>query len=101
MILCSIAVIADALPKFSATFKEHYKVAKGSNLDKAGCMLCHTSPKGKALNAYGTDLKAQLKAAGSKKLSSDMLVKVEPMDSTKTGMTNGQKIKKDINPGIK
>lgn len=66
------------------------------------CFICHAGKKvTKDLNPYGKDIAAAMKAAGSKKLTAEILKKVEKLDSTKTGKTNLEKIKAGKNPGVK
>jgi cytochrome c2 len=96
-----IAAFAISLSMYVKPFDTTYKVAKGSNLDKAACTVCHTSSKGGKLNGYGTDLKAVMKAENSKKLTAGMLLKIEAKDSDGDGVKNIDEIKKDQNPGVK
>ena len=97
VILAATSAAAMATPAIKADFIATYKVAKGSNLDKAGCNVCHAGvPK---LNAYGDDVKKALTAAKSKKLTADILKKVEKLDSNKDGKANGADIKADKLPG--
>jgi len=96
-----IAAFALSLSMFLKPFDTTYKVAKGSNLDKAACTVCHSSPKGGKLNGYGTDLKAVLKAENTKKITPAILAKVESKDSDGDGVKNIDEIKKDQNPGAK
>jgi hypothetical protein len=97
--LSGIAAMAFALSSYSKVFNETYKVGKDSHLAKAACGVCHASPKGGKLNAYGVDVQAAMKAAGTKKMSGDILKKVEGMDSDKDGMKNVDEIGKDRAPG--
>jgi hypothetical protein len=96
-----IAAIALSLSMFLKPFETTYKVAKGSNLDKAACTICHASPKGGKLNSYGNDIKAVLKAENTKKITPAILAKVESKDSDGDGVKNIDEIKKDSNPGLK
>jgi methylmalonyl-CoA mutase cobalamin-binding domain/chain len=68
-------------------------------LSKAACSVCHVGVKGGKLNPYGTDMKEAL--AGSKKLTPEVLKKIEAKDSDGDGMKNIDEIKADRNPGIK
>lgn len=90
---------AFALGNFAPVFTAKYKVGKDSKLAKAACGVCHASAKGGKLNPYGEDLKAALKAAGTKKLTAEILEKVEKLDSNKNGVKNIDEIKKDMLPG--
>lgn len=84
-----------ALPTFKPVLTDTYKTAKGTKLD--ACTTCHMA--GVKLNPYGTDLKKVLDAAKSKKLTADVLKKVEALDSDKDGVKNLDEIKKGTNPG--
>ena len=99
--IIGIAAIAMSLSMFFKTFETTYKVAKGSNLDKAACTVCHSSSKGGKLNGYGNDIKAVLKAENTKKITAAILAKVESKDSDGDGVKNIDEIKKDSNPGAK
>jgi len=93
-----LATVALAFPTFTKEFESTYKVEKGSALNKANCAVCHIgkSPK---LNPYGQDLKKVMTEAKSKKLSADLLKKIENLDSDKDGVTNLAEIKADTLPG--
>jgi hypothetical protein len=96
--LMACAVVALAMPAFVQEFKNTYKIARGSNLDKAGCAVCHIgkSPK---LNPYGLDLKKAMAADKTKKLTAAILKKVEGLDSDKDKAKNLAEIKKGTLPG--
>lgn len=93
-----VAAMAMALSGFTKTFETKYNVKKTSVIGKAACMVCHTSAKGGKLNAYGTDVQAAMKAANSKKLTPEILAKVEGLDSNKDGVKNGDSIRQDKLP---
>ena len=97
----SFTGIASANPPFTKIFVEKYKIEPTSNLGKAACLVCHVKVKGGKLNLYGTDVKAALKAKDTKKLTPAILASVESLDSTKSGKKNIEKIKADVNPGVK
>ncbi len=97
--ITGIAAMALAMSTFGKVFNEHYKVEKGSALDKAACAVCHMSAKGGKLNPYGKDLQAAMKEAGTKKMTPAILTKVENMDSDKDGVKNIDEIKKAALPG--
>lgn len=102
--ICStLAIVSMAISfgMFSKPFATQYKVAKGSNLDKAACGVCHASAKGGKLNGYGSDLAAAMKAKSSKKMTPEILAMVESKDSDGDGVKNIDEIKKDNNPGAK
>ena len=61
------------------------------------CVLCHTQvPK---LNPYGQEIKAALKAAGTKTLTPEILHSVDEKDSDGDGATNAQEFAADTLPG--
>ncbi|HCE00757.1 MAG TPA: hypothetical protein DER07_06910 [Armatimonadetes bacterium] len=93
--LSAVACVAMATPAFLGVFLSNYKVKGTSDLGKAKCAICHT--KGKQLDAYGEDLKKAL--GGAKKLTPEILAKVESLDSDKDGVKNGDEIKKGTLPG--
>ncbi len=97
--LLVLAAFSTALSGFVKTFNDNYKVNKDSNIGKAACMTCHTTAKGGKLNPYGQDLMAAMKAADTKKLTPEILKKVEPLDSNKNGVKNIDEIKADKLPG--
>jgi hypothetical protein len=96
-----IMAMAMAFGPFGKVFEDTYKVKDGSNLDKAKCGVCHVSAKGGKLNPYGTDMQAEMKKAGTKKLTPAVLKELEGMDSDKDGKKNGEEIKSDGHPGVK
>jgi hypothetical protein len=93
--LSVLVAAAMANPLFVGVFKTKYNVAASSALAKAKCQLCHST--GKKLNSYGADL---YKVMGeSKKLTPEMLAKIEGLDSNKNGVKNIDEIKADKLPG--
>ena len=100
-VLCvGFGVFAFSSNGFLTVFCSTYKVDKNSALGKQGCHICHAGKKvNKDLTPYGKDLLAAVKASGGKKLTPEILKKIEKLDSTKTGSTNIQKIKAGKNPG--
>lgn len=98
--LLGVAGMVFALSTFNKTFNDLYKVKGDSKLGRAACMICHTSSHGGALNAYGTDVRAAMKAANLHKVTNDVLKAVEDKDSDHDGMKNGAEIKADRNPGV-
>lgn len=84
-----------ALPSFKPLLGQAYKVPKGSKLD--ACLPCHTA--GVKLNVYGADLKKVLETAKTKKLTADLMKKVDTLDSDKDGAKNVDELKKGTNPG--
>ncbi len=81
-------------------FEAKYHIAKDSKLGTAACTVCHLGKKGGRLNAYGKDVQVVMKAESTKKLTPELLAKVENLDSLKDGQTNIAKIKADKNPGL-
>lgn len=100
-LMMALAVFAFALSTFTKTFTTTYKIEKTSKLGKAMCGTCHVGAKGGKLNPYGTDLMKAMTAAKTKKLSLEILKKVENLDSDGDGMKNLDEIKKDRFPGVK
>ena len=96
--LVTLATAALALPTFVKDFESNYKIKKDSTLNKASCAVCHVGKTAK-LNAYGEDLKKAMAAAKTKKLTGDVLKKVEDLDSDKDGVKNGAEIKANTLPG--
>ncbi|MGC8668351.1 MAG: hypothetical protein ACP5VE_09590 [Chthonomonadales bacterium] len=97
--LTLLVTAALAVPSMLAVFKGTYKnIPKGSALDKAACETCHVGHTPK-LNPYGEDIKKALTAAKSKKLTPEILKKVENLDSDKDGVKNINEIKKGTLPG--
>ncbi len=105
--LTIIALVGLGAMSFSTTaswkvFQKNYTISKESKIGTASCMNCHISKKGGKLNPYGLDLKAAMKAAGTgKKMTTEVLAKVEGLNSTKVGGTNIEKIKSDTVVGQK
>ncbi|MFN3684905.1 MAG: hypothetical protein ACK41F_13375 [Fimbriimonadaceae bacterium] len=93
--LSAVACAAIASPAFLGVFLSNYKVKGTSEVGKAKCAVCHT--KGKALDPYGEDLKKVM--GGAKKLTPEMLAKIEDLDSDKDGVKNGDEIRKGALPG--
>jgi uncharacterized membrane protein len=93
--LVALATVASATPEFLAVFKKHYNVASGSNLDRAKCMICHTTPP--ARNPFGKDVAANLDASGD--LTVAALQAIESKDSDGDGVSNAAEIAADTLPG--
>lgn len=98
-LLCCGA-LAVALSSFGSIFNKTYDISPSSALGKAGCGVCHTTKHGGKLNPYGKDLQQAMKTAKAKKLTAEILHKIDKLDSTKTGSTNLAKIKAGKNPGV-
>ncbi len=97
--LAAIGTAALSTPLSWKVFTAKYQTATDSKIGTATCMNCHLTKKGGKLNAYGLDLKKVMTDAGTKKLTPELLAKVEGLDSLKSGKSNIAKIKADINPG--
>ena len=97
--LLGISVMAMPTTASWKVFQAKYSIGKESKIGTAACLNCHASKHGGKLNAYGKDLQIVMKAASTKKLTNELLAKVEGLDSLKDGKTNIAKIKADINPG--
>lgn len=98
--LLSVTAFAVGLKEYVPVFEAKYKISKTSALKKADCMVCHTSQEGEKVNPYGKDLRKAMKAAGVRKLTAEILAKIEAADSDEDGMKNGDEIKADRNPGV-
>lgn len=81
-------------------FQDKYHIQPDSKIATAKCQNCHIGKKGGKLNAYGKDLQVVMKEASTKKLTPELLAKIEGLDSLKDGKTNIVKIKADTNPGL-
>jgi len=96
----AFTAVAFALSSFNTVFTKTYDIEAGSPVGKASCTVCHIGKHGGKLNPYGKDLQVVLKAANTKKLTAEILHKVDNLDSTKTGKKNIEKIKAGKNPGV-
>lgn len=100
-LVMGLVAMAFALKTYEKVFETKYNVTASSNLGKAKCLVCHNTAKGAGINPYGKDLAAAMKAAKTKKLTPELLVKIEGLDSDKDGVKNIDEIKKDQMPGSK
>ena len=98
VVMATAATMAVALPSFVKDFASIYKLEKTSTLAKATCAVCHIG-KSTKLNLYGLDIKKELAAAKTKKITAELLKKVEELDSDKDGVKNIDEIKADTLPG--
>lgn len=94
----AIAATSFALPGYLNVFQKTYSPPKGSALEKGSCATCHVGRTTK-VNPYGADLKKAMTAMKSKKVTSDVLKKVEQLDSDKDGAKNIDEINKGTLPG--
>ena len=92
--------VLGALPTapLGGVFNTKYSLKKDGTLAKAKCTLCHLKALPK-LNPYAGDMKKEM--AGAKKLTPEILVKLEGLDSDGDGVKNGIEIKADTLPGDK
>lgn len=98
--LLSMGFLALAFAPATKVFDTTFAIKADSVLGKARCMNCHASKMGgKKLNAYGKDLQAAMKQAGAKAVTSELLLKINALDSDRDGMKNSDEIKADRAPG--
>lgn len=83
---------------YVSVFNQKYSPKKDGTIAKLKCGVCHQKQLPK-LNAYGEDL-AKV-TAGAKKLTNEMLAKIEDKDSDGDGVKNLAELKADTNPGDK
>ncbi len=99
-LLGALTSSAWAFAGYMKPLAEVYPVPATTDLAKAKCAVCHSSPmKGDKLNAYGEDLAAALKARKSVKLTADALKDVAALDSDKDGVGNGEELRAGMHPG--
>lgn len=91
MIVTGLATMAMAHMAWMKPFEQTYNIKSTSELGKAKCAACHTGKMGGKLNKYGEDLKKA--AGGEKKLTADILKKVEGLDSDGDGKKNIDELK--------
>jgi hypothetical protein len=96
--LSACALAATAMPVIRADFLKLNKIKPTSKVAQAQCSLCHL-PNGNKLNPFGSDVKAAMKAAKSKKLTPEIIKAVGTKDSDKDGVKNAAEIKADTLPG--
>lgn len=100
ILVVSTALSASALPTFTKTVKDTYAIPTNGQLDKAKCSLCHTSlAKGDTLNPFGASLETALDAQKTKKLTRDILARIESLDADKDGVSNLEELTADSLPG--
>lgn len=99
-VIGALAAASMALSSFNGVFNKTYNIDPNTPLGKASCAVCHIGKHGGKLNPYGKDMAAAMKAANTKKLSAEILHKLDNLDSTKTGSKNIDKIKVGKNPGV-
>jgi uncharacterized membrane protein len=95
VLLVALASVASATPEFLALFKKHYNIASGSELDRAKCMVCHTTPP--ARNPFGKDVAANLNSSGEMTVA--VLQAIEAKDSDGDGVSNAAEIQAGTRPG--
>lgn len=97
-LVAAFAVAAMTMPTYVGVFNTKYKVDKNSPVAKAKCGVCHVGMT-KKLNPYGDEIvKVQ---GGVKKLTAEMLEKIEDKDSDGDGVKNGAELKAGTLPGDK
>ncbi len=90
------------MPSFHDLFLKTYEIKPGTRLQKAKCMICHRSVEGgDDLNPYGKDILKAMKELGVKRVTEEVLKKIELLDSLKSGKSNLERIKADELPGKK
>lgn len=95
-----LALTALALAPAQKLFDSTYGIKPDSTLGKAKCAVCHaTKMGGKKLNAYGKALQDVMAKANAKKLTAEILHKVDALDSDGDGASNLAEIKADKTPG--
>ncbi len=100
LMVTTCGALAFALGSFGSVFETTYGVPKGSALSQAKCSVCHVNVRGGKLNPYGLDLAVVMKAAKTRKLTPELLHKIDDLDSLKLGTKNIARIKAGKNPGI-
>ncbi len=89
-----------AMPAMKTAFTDLYKPKAEGVIAKANCLLCHVSMTSlKKLDPYGAAMQTEMKKAKTKKLTADILKKIETLDSDKDGVKNIDEIKADTLPG--
>lgn len=97
-IVALMAVASFSSAPFGGVFNQKYSPKKDGNLSKSRCGLCHLKALPK-LNPYGDAMAKAM--AGEKKLSPEVLAKIENLDSDGDGVKNGAEFKADTLPGDK
>ena len=98
IITISTAAAVQAKPEFLDTLLATYPQYSGALAPRA-CSNCHVSDADTTLNPFGKQLSDQLKAAGSTKLTADILQKIESLDADGDGASNIAEIKAGTLPG--
>ncbi len=92
-----LGAFAAATPENWETYKKFYGIKPGMANLKAGCMNCHSEVP--QHNVFGKDVKAMIKAAGAKRLTSEILAMLDSKDSDGDGWPNGVEAKQGFLPG--
>ena len=98
LLLAALAVCALASATYVKLFNDTYAVSKDSALAKAKCAVCHVGMT-KKLNPYGQALDKLVQADKGKKLTAEILKKLNDADSDGDGVKNLAEIKAGTLPG--
>lgn len=98
-VMTALVVMAIAHPSTQIEFGKLAKPPKDSPLAKASCAACHVGIGKPALNPYGKDLAAAMKALKTKSLTAAVLKKTAKLDSDKDKASNEKEIKAGTLPG--
>jgi uncharacterized membrane protein len=97
-ITIAMASAAQAKPEFLDTLLATYPQYSGALAPRA-CSNCHVSDADTTLNPFGKQVSDQMKAAGSTKLTADILQKIESLDADGDGASNIAELKAGTAPG--
>src|SRR5262245_58221147 len=81
-----------AKPAYQATFVSKYQ-SMSETVTERSCANCHMSSTDFKLNLYGKQIAQVMIEAGEKKLTPEMLAKVETLDANDNGVSNLEEIK--------
>jgi len=88
----TFATSALATPEIQGQFSSTCKPKPGSALATAMCTSCHVKMGEKALNRFGTDVKAELGKQKSKAFTPAVWKKVAALDSDRDKAKNGAEV---------
>lgn len=98
LMLAALAACVLASATYVKLFNATYAVPKDSALAKAKCAVCHVGMT-KKLNPYGQALDKLVQADKGKKLTAEILKKLNDVDSDGDGVKNLAEIKAGTMPG--